>query len=193
MSAAKDPPVRAPLLEGRRIILRPVRESDVRERLLAGRDPEFHRLVGGNPERAKLPLSLEEAARWQQEMAADATGWAIEAEERLVGTTRLHGLDSVNLNARFAIGIFRPADRDRGYGTEATRLVLRHAFERLRLHRVEVRVLELNTRAISLYERCGFVREGVQRECLLRGGEWLSDLMMSILEPEYHRQRGESG
>ena len=70
-------------------------------------------------------------------------------------------------------------------GTEASRLVLAYAFEVLLLHRVELRVLAFNERAIACYERCGFRREGVEREGAWIGGEWQSDVIMSILEQEY--------
>lgn len=66
-----------------------------------------------------------------------------------------------------------------------TRLVLRYAFEDLGLHRVDLRVLEYNDRAIAVYEKCGFVREGVERESANVAGKWHSDLIMGILEHEY--------
>jgi site-specific DNA recombinase len=51
--------------------------------------------------------------------------------------------------------------------------------------RVDLRVLAFNKRAIACYEKCGFVREGVVRESVVIGGEWQSDVLMSILEHEY--------
>lgn len=57
--------------------------------------------------------------------------------------------------------------------------------EQLGLHRVDLRVLAYNHRAIACYEKCGFVREGVEREGALVAGEWHGDVMMSILEAEY--------
>ncbi len=82
---------------------------------------------------------------------------------------------------RGCIGSFR----GRGLGTAATHLVLAYAFDVLALHRVELRVLTFNERAIACYEKCGFVREGVEREGAWIGGEWQSDLRMSILEHEF--------
>lgn len=94
-------------------------------------------------------------------------------------------VDPENRRARYAIGIFGPTFWGRGLGTEASRLVLAYAFEVLLLHRVELRVLAFNERAIACYERCGFRREGVEREGAWIGGEWQSDVIMSILEQEY--------
>lgn len=96
-----------------------------------------------------------------------------------------HSVDQGNRSARYAIGIFDPVYWNRGLGTEATRLVLWFAFEELKLHRVDLRVLAFNKRAIACYEKCGFVREGLMRESVLIGGEWQSDVLMSVLEHEY--------
>ena len=65
--------------------------------------------------------------------------------------------------------------------------MLRYAFEELGMHRVDLRVLAFNERAIACYEKCGFVREGVEREGSRIGGERQSDVLMSVLEQEYRR------
>jgi len=51
-----------------------------------------------------------------------------------------------------------------GLGTEVTRVVLDFAFGPLALHRVGLRVLAYNRRAIGCYEKCGFQEEGRERE-----------------------------
>ena len=181
-----------PILKGTRLILRPPQESDKADRLACGRDPEFRRMVGGNPNVCP-PLTIEEVEQWYDGMCSEPRHWIIEAEQRCIGTVRLHQRDPDNRRARYAIGIFDPTMWGKGLGTEATRLVLSHAFDVLGLHRVDLRVLAFNQRAIACYEKCGFVQEGVEREGALIGGEWHSDLMMSILEQEYRQfQAGEN-
>jgi RimJ/RimL family protein N-acetyltransferase len=76
-----------------------------------------------------------------------------------------------------------PALLGKGLGTEATRLVLRHAFNDLGLHRVGLRVLAYNHRAIRSYEKCGFVIEGREREAALVDGAWHDDVLMGALAP----------
>jgi RimJ/RimL family protein N-acetyltransferase len=61
------------------------------------------------------------------------------------------------------IGIEDPARLDRGLDTEALRLALGFGFA-TGLHRVSVRVLTSNARAIACYRKCGFVEEGRERE-----------------------------
>ena len=178
-------PSEPPILRGVRVLLRSIRPQDQQDRLAYGRDPEFHRLVGGAPERASHPLTEADVQRWYAQLRSEPLYWVVEAEGRMIGTARLHALDTHHRRARYAVGLFSPEHRGRGYGEETTRTVLSYAFGALRLHRVELRVLEFNTRAIQMYERCGFVREGREREGVLLGGVWHSDVLMSILEHEF--------
>ncbi len=162
-------------------------ETDITDRVTIGRNAEFVRLVGGD-DRNITPMTEPEARDWLQRVAAESYYWVIEIGDRAVGTARLHHLDEPNRKAMFAIGIFDSAMWGKGYGTIATRLVLAYGFEMLRLHRIALRVLADNLRAIRSYEKCGFVREGVHRDIEFVGDRWLSDLWMSILEDEYRHR-----
>jgi RimJ/RimL family protein N-acetyltransferase len=73
----------------------------------------------------------------------------------------------------------------RGLGTEATQLMLQHAFERLGLHRVGLAVFSYNTRAIRAYEKAGFRVEGRLREAIQRQGEFFDEVQMGILAGEW--------
>jgi ribosomal-protein-alanine N-acetyltransferase len=161
----------------------------MQDRLGYGRDAEFRRMVGGDP-RTLPPLTPAEVEAWYRQVVQEPYHWIIEAEGRCIGTARLHALDVANRRAKYAVGIFAPEFRGRGLGTEATRLVLAYGFEVLVLHRIELRVLAFNAQAIACYEKCGFVREGVEREGAWIGGQWHSDVIMSILEHEYTRRQG---
>jgi RimJ/RimL family protein N-acetyltransferase len=173
-----------PILRGERVILRPPRPSDAADKLAVGRDPEYVWAVGGDPT-ADRPPTAERVERDYTQQATDPYSWAIEHAGRCVGSARLHSLSAADRRARYAIGLFDRRVWGQGLGTEATRLVLRYAFESLGLHRVDLRVLADNERAIRAYLKCGFVREGVERESALVGGVWRSDVFMSILEDEY--------
>jgi RimJ/RimL family protein N-acetyltransferase len=55
----------------------------------------------------------------------------------------------------------------------------------LGLHRVSVRVVAYNERAIQAYKKCGFRIEGREREAALVDGVWHDDVIMGVLESEY--------
>ena len=180
-----------PILNGNRIILRPPRPSDVDDRIRCGRSGEFRRMVGAD-DHADAPFLPADAQKWYAEALRTPHQWIIETMGRAIGHARLHSFDAPNRRARYAIGIFDATCWSQGLGTEATRLVLAYAFEVLHLHRVDLRVLAFNERAIRAYEKAGFVREGVEREGAWIAGRWESDVWMSILEQEYFAQRSTS-
>ena len=82
------------------------------------------------------------------------------------------------------------AHRDRRLGTEATELILGHAFDALRLHRVGLEVYGFNPRAQRAYEKAGFVAEGVRRDALSFDGEWVDSILMAVLDHEWRAHHG---
>jgi [ribosomal protein S5]-alanine N-acetyltransferase len=179
-----DQPIGVPELHGQRVLLRRVRPGDEADRLACGRDADAVRMYGGDADTVR-PFTAEDARRWYASQLEQPHGWVMEVEGRCIGSLRLHSIVRTDRRARLAIGIDDPMLRGRGIGTEAIRLVLSYAFDTLGLHRVDLRVLEYNERGIACYEKCGFVREGIERESALVGNVWYSDVMMAILEQEY--------
>lgn len=86
--------------------------------------------------------------------------------------------------AALAIGIEDPAYLGKAYGAEAIRLALTFAFER-GLHRISLRVLASNARAVACYRKCGFIEEGRERETAFVEGSWQDDLIMGLLDREF--------
>jgi RimJ/RimL family protein N-acetyltransferase len=134
-------------------------------------------MVGAAP--TTEPLTRADAERWYSALAREPHGWVVEHEGRCVGEARLHHVDQVAGEGWLAVGLFAPADRGRGVGTEATRLVLGHAFGALGLRRVRLRVLAFNTRALACYRRCGF-REVGREPARLDSGEAAEDVLMEV-------------
>ena len=176
---------RAPVLKGPRITLRPPQPGDAAARAALGRDPEIARMFGvvlHGPQ----TVTEEEAEDWLESLRLKEPGWVIEVEGQLAGSAFLHGYDAQDRRARLALGFLAPALLGRGLGREAIRLVLSHAFGAMNLHRVDLRVLAFNQRALARYRACGFTEEGREREAARVGEEWVDDIIMSILSHEFH-------
>jgi ribosomal-protein-alanine N-acetyltransferase len=60
----------------------------------------------------------------------------------------------------------------RGLMTEAVNLLVRFAFDTLRLHRIEAACIPGNARSIRVLEKAGFRREGLLRSYLRINGFW---------------------
>ncbi|MFB9072678.1 GNAT family N-acetyltransferase [Citricoccus parietis] len=144
----------------------------------------------------QVPWSVDELAeiyaRWSK--AEDRIVWVIEEADtgRIVGESVLNDLDEDNLSCGFRIWI--SGGRDRGLGSEAVELTLRHAFEDQGLHRVSLEVYAFNPRARHVYEKSGFSLEGTLREALLFDGTWVDAHVMGILAEEWRsRTRARPG
>jgi ribosomal-protein-alanine N-acetyltransferase len=73
----------------------------------------------------------------------------------------------------------------RGYMTEAGRAAMHHAFDALRLHRIEAAVQPNNTASIRVLERLGFVREGLARRYLKINGVWQDHALYALLAEDW--------
>ncbi|MFF0135739.1 GNAT family N-acetyltransferase [Streptomyces sp. NPDC005227] len=178
-----------PMLTGEKTVLRPFTVDDAPVMAEILRDPDVLRLTGSPVEE----FEAERLRQWYGTRAAQTDrmdlGVVDRATGELVGEAVLFERDARNHNCTFRI-LVGPRGRDRGLGTEATRLILGHAFEQLGLHRVSLHVFTFNPRARRAYEKAGFVAEGVERQTLLHDGEWIDAVRMSVLDHEWAAHRG---
>jgi RimJ/RimL family protein N-acetyltransferase len=187
---------RKPSVEGELVLLRPVTVADVPVLHAGMADLEMARLTGAIHSTTEAlqqrwsVADLEDVySRWTT--ADDRIVWVIveKSSGNVVGESVLNGLDSANRSCGFRIWI--SGARGKGLGTEATRLTMRHAFEDQGLNRVELEVYDFNPRGRHVYEKAGFVHEGVKRQALLFDEEWIDAHVMSILASEWVEHRGE--
>lgn len=113
------------------------------------------------------------------------------AEGLYIGNCGLHHISWEDRRATFGIFIGETAQWGKGYGTDATRTLVRYGFEEMNLNRIGLKVFADNERAIRCYERVGFVREGALRQYRYREGAYVDSVVMSILRDEYLAKRRE--
>jgi RimJ/RimL family protein N-acetyltransferase len=115
----------------------------------------------------------------------------VEKDGHLIGSVRLWRISERNRSAMLTIFIGDKNRWGRGCGTEALRLMLRHAFTGMDLNRVELHVFDFNGRAIRAYEKVGFMREGARRGALIRSGRMHDIVVMGILKDEFFARETE--
>jgi RimJ/RimL family protein N-acetyltransferase len=187
-----------PTLVGERVVLRPFTAADIDAMAAVLADPEVNRLTGSvhtTAEATGRPAEHDDVTRrWYGTRAEqdDRLDLAIvdRATDRCVGEAVLNGWEPENRACGFRI-LVGPGGRGRGLGSEATRLMLRHAFTATDLYRVELSVFAFNPRARHVYERAGFVVEGVRRAAFVFDGERVDDVLMAVLRPEWVALTGE--
>jgi RimJ/RimL family protein N-acetyltransferase len=178
-----------PQVVGGQVALRRPQPEDLVAFMGWYRDPEVARLT-----RYQMrPMSHAEIERFFQVrmLAHDALAYSIceLPAWRLIGFTTFSALDGDNGSVLFHITIGERDAWGRGLGTEATQLMLGHAFERLGLHRVGLAVFSYNMRAIRAYEKAGFRIEGRLRDAIMRDGRYFDEVQMGVLATEWLERR----
>ena len=176
----------AKLLRGDRIRLTALTKDDLPTIASWYQDAEFMRLYDSRP---ACPKTETELAGWLEELDKDKTTFAfavrdLESDD-LIGSLELDGVNWQHGVCGMGLAIGDPANRDKGYGYEASQLALEFAFNELNLHRVQVTVFSYNAPSIALIEKMGFRREGAFREFLQRDGQRHDMLLYGLLRHEW--------
>jgi len=116
----------------------------------------------------------------------------IETEGTLIGAMALRNEENLpSRSATFGIIIGDRAYLDRGYGTEASTLLLDYAFAVLGYHKINLDFFEYNARARAMYEKLGFVLEGRRRENHWSRGRFWDDILMGVTAEEWWTKHGQ--
>jgi RimJ/RimL family protein N-acetyltransferase len=185
-----------PTLYGECATLRPFEPQDIRAMAEILQDPEVLRLTGGVHSTAEAEAGAGDGAahldaetqRWYDTRAdqSDRLDLAVIAADSgaCVGEVVLNEWSPDNDDCNFRI-LLGPAGRDRGIGSEATRLVVDHVFRSTAIKRIGLEVYAFNPRARHVYERAGFVSEGTRRAALKFDGAYVDAENMSILRSDW--------
>lgn len=136
----------------------------------------------------RWPMSVHQEEDFLASMYTSKTdmvvGICLKEDNRLIGGTGLHQIDPVNRRAVFGIFIGDPDEWGKGYGTDATRVMIAVAWDRLNLRRLELDVHAYNPAARRVYEKLGFQVEGVRREHTHFQGRYHDTYLMGLLRGE---------
>ncbi len=102
-----------------------------------------------------------------------------------IGRGMLFNMQHIDAQAMLGITIGEREYWNRGYGTDAVRLLVEYGFDLLNLHSIMLGVLAFNERAIRCYKKVGFREIGRRREARLIGGQWYDAVLMDILASEF--------
>ncbi|MCI0393914.1 MAG: GNAT family N-acetyltransferase [Chloroflexi bacterium] len=174
------------ILQGEKVRLTAVTKDDLPAIARWYEDAAFGRLSDAAP---AMPRSAEQWAKWLEEQQGDKNVFLFGIRpvngNELLGYADINGILWTHGNGWIGIGLGDRGSWGKGYGREAMALILKFAFDELNLHRVQLTVFSYNERAIALYEKLGFTREGVYREHLLRDGRRYDMLLYGLLHREW--------
>lgn len=110
---------------------------------------------------------------------------AHDADDRFLGEVQWHQVLQGPASPCWNIGIsLLTAERGRGYGKRAQRLLVEYLFAHTQVNRVEASTEVVNVAEQKALEWAGFTREGILRGACFRGGAWRDMVLYSVLRAE---------
>ena len=175
-------------IRGERVALGPLRRDLIPLYLRWTNDFAVMRTFGLPIPRSREHESFGGGAFYERVLASAGAAWFTIYELatlRPIGHTDLFDIDHRNRTATFGIMIGEADCRGRGYGTEATWLMLDYAFGALGLHSVMLETDGYNLAGQRAYARAGFREFGRRRECQLLNGKLWDVVYMECLASEF--------
>lgn len=178
------------MLKGKKVVLRPIRKSDLELFLKWFNDTEvIKNLV------LYLPMTEAAEEKWIQEaMEKQRPIFMIEAilpngRRKPIGNCGFHQIREKDRVASFGIAIGEKKFWNRGYGTEATRLVIDYGFTWLNLHKIESAAIDFNDRSIKMHLKVGFKKEGRRVESWYRDGKYADSIKFGLLKRWWEKEK----
>lgn len=170
-------------LVGDHIYLSPIHTDDVGIFTEWLNDFETSDYIGRSMRVTSLGEEAEFLAKLQKE---EATFGIVTLEhDQLIGIVSLNKIDHIKRRATLGIFIGDHESRNKGYGTEAIRLILDFGFSYLNLNNIDLSCIEFNQRAYRCYQKCGFKEYGRRRKAEFLNGKYYDMIQMDILAEEW--------
>jgi len=175
------------ILEGKRIVLRPLKMSDTKVLWKNMNDPYVNKYLDsrdGVTMKKEMEFVRKAVKDWKK---GEELVWGVEhrKSKQIIGTCALHLRKRDNW-ASFGLWISKDF-QGKGYGKEMTTLAMDYGFNKLRLNRIQYEVFAPNKGSIALIESLGGKREGKRRQAVKMGNKYSDDFIYSILRKEWKR------
>jgi len=104
---------------------------------------------------------------------------------KLIGYTNINNIDLRNQKAEWGGTLIGNKDYiGKGYGIEASSIMLRFLFNQYPIHKCYAYCLEEHPATSKLFELLGFKKDGLLRDEVFKNGEFKNMLLYSILREE---------
>jgi UDP-4-amino-4,6-dideoxy-N-acetyl-beta-L-altrosamine N-acetyltransferase len=171
------------------VTLRPLELADI-ARVLAWRNlPEIAAYMYTDHR-----ISEAEHARWFAGALTDDTKryWIIELDREPVGLANLYDITTLQKRCYWAFYLADDRVRGKGVGSFTERFVLQHVFDEMRFDKLCCEVLATNEGVVKMHQRYGFAIDGVLRRHVIKAGERVDVVTMSLLREEWSASRWSS-
>jgi len=178
----------APFLHGDLVSLRPLFHTDIGStRYLSWlNDYEVTKYLGGV---GVFPENDDSMERFFNDVVNSpdnvVMGIVDKSDDSHIGNIKLGPISWLHRRAELSIMIGEKDRWGKGFGTEATRLMVQYGFNRLNLHKITLGLFKEQFAGAKVYEKIGFEQEGVIKESHFIDGKWNDRIIMGILQKRF--------
>ena len=173
------------VLETKRLMLKPVEETDLKDLLELQWDKDVVRYM------KFTPISLDNQKDWFRSLGKNNLAFTInlklQSDTSLIGLATLNNIDHVNKRASWGMKL-KTNLQGKGIGFEASLILLHYAFYYLNISKIHADYLEENISSQKLTEKIGLRKEGLLINHIFQRGELRNLVLVGILKDEFYKK-----
>lgn len=172
-------------IDGEKIYLSPVNMEDIDKYTKWFNDFEVTKGVHATQ---KLVNQEQEKESLEQLLLKSPYTFAIvrKDNDKLIGNCSLNKVNFLDGTATIGIFIGEEENRNKGYGTDTIRTLLKYGFDIINLHNIDLKVFSFNEGAIKCYQKAGLKEYGRKHECYYLNNKYYDEIYMEILRDDFY-------
>lgn len=175
-----------PELESERLIFREVNLEDVEDIFKIYSDPEVAKYDWYRPIATKDD-ALSIIGRYSREFEnKEEITWGVarKNDNRIIGYCCLGSFNDASRRSEIGYG-FNRDEWNKGYATEAIKVLVKFGFEIMDFNRIEATVTLGNDASVKVLKKANFLQEGIVRERTIMKGIFEDDVILAIIKKDY--------
>ncbi|WP_297406075.1 GNAT family protein [uncultured Cetobacterium sp.] len=173
------------MFEGKKVILRGYKESDIEKSWELVEEKGIRELLQSDP---IFPNSLENQRDFINKVMKGSEKeyhFAIERKDmkEYIGGCGINSIDRKNSIAEIGIWLGKEY-HGKGFASDALRLLCSYLFNELNIHKIKLFYFEFNDAARACYDAVGFKPEGINRQEIYRYGRYSDVITMGMFRNE---------
>lgn len=176
-----------PIITTERLRLREITHADADAIMAIYGSPDVLRYLNQKPidTREKAITDIDRLHGYYLRQDAVPLGITLKEGGSLIGTITPWNWDRENRHVDLGY-VVHPAEWGHGYATEAVRAILGWAFDAMEVHRIQAECTSDNLASEHVLLKCGFMQEGLLRECSWEDSRWVSIKQFGLLRREWN-------
>lgn len=170
------------MIKGKSIYLLPLHNDDIDFMLGLANDQEITFWEAKN----EFPISKDKQREWFKNNLNSGLRYIIYNLEsnNKIGYFSFKMTNEVSRTGKIALKFIKES-RGKNFGTDTLKLTMSFLFNKMNMHRLYTTIVSYNKGSLKLFEKCGWIIEGNERQSIFMNSAYHDNYSLSILHNEY--------